>query len=72
MTVAAHDTKAGHRPEQRVEGTRLGTEEVPSRIVGRSSLRYLVFGTRFDGMNQVGELDSILNEEDGDVVSNDV
>lgn len=38
----------------------------------RLSLRDLSDGVGFDGVDQVGELDAILDEEDGDMVPDDV
>ena len=38
----------------------------------RLSLRDLSDGVGFDGVDQVGELDAILDEEDGDMVPDDI
>lgn len=40
--------------------------------MGGGSLGNLIIRRRFDGVNQVRELDSILDEEDRNVVSNNV
>ena len=37
--------------------------------MSRLSLGYFVVGFRFDGVNNVGELDGILNKEDWNVVA---
>lgn len=55
-----------------MHGAGLGAKEVPCRIMSSSSLRDLVVGTWLDRVDQVGELDSILDEEDGDVVTDDI
>jgi hypothetical protein len=61
-----------HRPEEGVEGRWLLAEEIPGAIMRSSSLGDLTVWPWLDGMDQVGELDGILNEEDGDVVTNNV
>ena len=65
-------TVAGHEPEHTVEGGRLGGEEVIGGIVGSGSLRNLVLGLGLDGVNQVGELTGILDEEHRDIDSDNV
>lgn len=72
MAVAPDNTKARHRPEQGVERARLGAEKVPGGIVSRGRLRNLVVRAGLDGVNQVGELDGILDEEYGDIIADDV
>jgi hypothetical protein len=49
----------------------LGVEghEIPGIVVGSLSLRDLDMRFGLDGVNQVDKLDSILDEEDGDIVS---
>ena len=47
-------------------------EEVVSGIMSCCGLRYLVICTRFDGVDEIRELNSVLDEENRDVVSNDV
>lgn len=55
-----------------VQGTGLLGEEVIGGIVGSGSLRNLLVRLRFQGVDHVGELHSILDEEDGQVDANDV
>jgi hypothetical protein len=43
--------------------------EVPSIVVGGLSLRDLDVGFGLDGVDEVDKLDGVLDEEDGDVVS---
>jgi hypothetical protein len=40
--------------------------------MGGGSLGNFVDGVRLDGMDEVGKQDCILNEKDGDVVSDDI
>lgn len=47
-------------------------EEVPGRVVSSRSLRDLTVTSGLDGVDQVGELDGILDEEHGDVVSHEI
>ena len=72
MTQTTRDAVASHGPEKRVQAARLGAEEVPGRVVGSSSLRDLIVRARLDRVDQVREPDGILDEEDGDVVSDNV
>jgi hypothetical protein len=72
MPETSWDSIAGHRPEERVEGTRLLAEKVPRRIVRRRSLRHLAVRAWLDCVDEVRELDGILNEKDRNVVSNNV
>jgi hypothetical protein len=48
------------------------TEEVPSTVVSSSSLRNLVVWPGLYSMNEIREFDGILDEEYGDVVSNEI
>jgi len=50
----------------------LKTDEVPKVVVSRLSLRDFVMWLGLYGMNEVWELHCILNEEHGNVVSNDI
>jgi hypothetical protein len=72
MPVRANSAMTAHRPEQSMERRRLLAEEVPGAIMSSSSLRNLAVWPGLDSMNQVRELDSILNKEDGDVVTNNI
>jgi hypothetical protein len=55
-----------------MQGAGLLTEKVPGGIVRRRRLRNLIITTGLDSVDQVGETDGILDEEDGDVVADDV
>lgn len=66
------DTVAGHGPEECMQGAGLLREEVPGRVVGGGGLGDFVVTAGLDGVDQVGEEDGVLDEEDGDVVSNQV
>lgn len=46
--------------------------EVPEIVVGRLALRDLVMGLRLDGVDEVGKVDSVLDEENGYVVADNV
>ncbi len=46
------------------------THEIPCIVMSRLSLRNLVMRFRLDSVDQVGEFDGMLDEKDGDVVSN--
>ena len=72
MPETPRDAKACHRPEERVHGAGLRAKEIPSRIMSSSSLRDFVVRTWLDRMDQVGELDGILDEEYGNVVTDDI
>lgn len=62
----------GHGPEECVEGRGLLAEEVPGGVVRRGSLRDLIVWRRLDGMDQIRELRSILNEEDRGSIPDDI
>jgi hypothetical protein len=66
------DAVARHGPEQRVQRARLLAEKVPRRIVSRGGLRNFLIGAGLNRVNQVGEEDGILDEEDWDIVANNV
>lgn len=72
MTVRADNAKSGHGPHECVEGRRLRTKEIPSRVMSSSCLRDLIIWTRLHRVDEIRELDRILNEEDWDVVANDI
>jgi len=55
-----------------VERLGLETDEVPERVVGGLGLRDLTIGLGLGRVDQVGELDPVLDEEDGDVVADEV
>ena len=66
------DGTVGHHPHQHVR--RLGHQrhEVPEVVVRRLGLRELAVRLRLDRVDDVGELDRVLDEEDRDVVADDV
>jgi hypothetical protein len=47
-------------------------EEVPGRVVSSCALRNFTIRLRLDRMDEIGELNGVLNEEDGNVVPHDV
>ena len=47
-------------------------DEIPERVVGGCRLRNFVVRLRLDGVDEVGKLDRILNEEDRHVVTNQI
>lgn len=63
---------ARHSPEESVHGAGLLAEEVPGRVVGRRRLGDLIVAPGLDGMDQIGEEDGILDEEDGNVVAHNI
>lgn len=72
MTVGADDAEAGHGPQEGVEGRRLRAEEIPSAVMGSSSLRDFVIWTGLDGMDEIRELNGILDEKYWDIVPDDI
>jgi hypothetical protein len=72
VTETTRDAVPGHGPEQGVQGTRLLAEEVPGRVVSRGRLGDLIVWPWLDGVDQIREPNGILDEENGNVVSNDV
>ena len=40
--------------------------------MGSLSLRYFILGLWLESVYEIGELDRVLNEEDGNVVANDI
>jgi hypothetical protein len=72
MPERANGAMTAHRPEQSVERRWLLAEKVPSAIMSSSGLGNLAVWPGLDSMDQIWELDGILNEEDGDVVTNDI
>ena len=72
VSEGTRDTVTSHSPEQSVQRAGLLAEEVPGRVVRGSSLGDFIVPAGLDGVDQIGEEDSVLDEEDGDVVSNKV
>ena len=63
---------SSHRPEKSMQSTGLLAEEVPGRVVSSRGLRDLTVTSGLDGVDQVGELDGILDEEGRHVDADDV
>jgi hypothetical protein len=72
VTERSRKSVASHRPEKSMQRARLLAEEVPCRIVSCRCLGDLVIAAGLDGVDQVGELNCVLNEEDWDIVSDDI
>lgn len=72
MTVASGNAVATHGPEQGVQRSCLLAEEVPGIVVGGGGLGYLLIRLRLDAVDQIGKLDCVLDEENGDVIADDV
>ena len=61
-----------HLPEHVVGGLGVQRHEIPERVVRRLRLRDLPVGMRLAGVDDVGELDAVLDEEHRDVVADQV
>lgn len=72
MSERTRNAMPRHSPEQCVHRAWLLAEEVPGRVMSSGSLRDLVVTSGLDGVDQIGEEDSILDEEYRDIVSNDI
>ena len=72
MPVATGNTVAGHGKEECMKSRGLCAEEIPGRIVGGTGLGNLAVGLGLAGVDQIRELNGILDEEDGNVVSNEI
>ena len=66
------DTAVGHVPEGVRGGFGVEGDEIPEGVVCALRLRDLAVGMWFRGMDDVGEFDSVLDEEDRDVVADQV
>ena len=62
----------GHVPDRVVLGLGVQRDEVPERVVRALRLRDLPVRVRLAGVDDVGELDAVLDEEDRDVVADQV
>lgn len=77
-SVAVHvaertrNTVTRHQPQGTVEGSALLAEEVPSGSVCSSGLGDLIVGHGLDGVDKIGELDGVLDEEGGEIDTDDV
>lgn len=72
MSVRSRDAPARHGPKEGVQRAGLLAEKVPGCVVSGRRLRHFVVWFRLHGVDKVREADGVLNEEDGDVVSNDI
>ena len=68
----AGDGPVGHDPHEHVGGFRAQRGEVPEIVMRRLRLGETTVGLLLRGMDQVGELDRVLDEEDGDVVADEI
>lgn len=59
-------------PKDGMQRSCLLTEKVPGSIVCGGRLRNLILGLGFQGVNEVGELDGVLNKEYWRIVSHNV
>jgi hypothetical protein len=69
---AARDGAVGEVPHDHVHRFGGEPDEVPKGVVGGGGLGGLVVGLGLHGVDEVGELDGVLDEEDGDVVADEV
>ena len=68
----AGDRPVRHRPHHHVGRLRHQRDEVPEVVVRRLRLREAAVGRLLHGVDDVGELDGVLDEEDRDVVADEV
>jgi len=61
-----------YTPHEHVRGLGVVELKVPKVVVCRLGLGHLVVGLGLAGMNDIGELDGVLDEEDGDIVADNV
>ncbi len=66
------DRPVGHDPHDHVHAFGGQGDVVPEGVVGGLGLGELAVGILLGGVDQVGELDGVLDEEDGDVVPHQV
>ena len=70
--VASRNRPIRHHPHDHMHGFRCEGDKIPKRIVRRGGLRHFIIGFRFEGMDQIGKLDRILNEEHRNVIADQV
>ena len=68
----ARDGSIGHDPQDHVHAFRQERDEIPERVVRRRVLGIAAVGLHFHRMDEIGKLDRILDEEDGNVVADEV
>ena len=66
------DTSVAHVPQHMVGRLRMERDEVPKGVVGGLGLGDLDIGMGFGGVDDVGKLDAVLNEEDRNIVTDQV
>ena len=69
---ASGDGPVRHDPHDHVHRFRHQRDEIPERVMCRSCLRDFTVRLRFDGVDEVGKLDGILDEEHRDVIADKV
>ena len=62
----------GHGPHHHMGALGHQADEVPERVMRAGRLRIAAVGLHLHGMDQVGEFDRVLDEEDGDVVADQI
>ncbi|MND79419.1 hypothetical protein D3C80_711610 [compost metagenome] len=62
----------GHGPHHHMGALGHQADEVPERVMRAGRLRIAAVGLHLHGMDQVGEFDRVLDEEDGDVVAHQI
>ena len=68
----ARDGAIRHRPHQHVHALGHQRREIPERVVRRAGLRVAAVGLHLHGVDEVGKLDGILDEEHRDVVADQI
>ena len=68
----SRDGAIGHDPHHHMHGFRRERNEIPEGVVGACRLRKAAVGLHFHGMDEVGEFDGILDEENRNVVADQV
>ena len=68
----ARNSAVTHLPEHMMGGLGVQRHEIPERVVRRLRLRDLPVGLRLAGVDDVGELDAVLDEEHRDVVADQI
>ena len=66
------DRPVRHGPHDRMHGLWRQRDKIPKVIMRRGSLGKFTVGDRFDGMDQVGKLDGVLDEKYRDVVAHQI
>ena len=69
---SAGDSAIGHGPHDHVHAFRHEGNEVPKVVVSGLCLWEVAVGLGLGGMNEVGKLEGVLDEEHGNVVADDV